>query len=194
MKGCRPLTETEVELVQQSFGGIYAARDRALFLLEVKTGFRISELLALRLGDVSQHGHIVDAITVARRYMKRKSEGRTVVVHADAQVALHVWITQLRQMISVTPQTFVFQSRKGTNQPISKVQAWKILHEAVVTNELTGTLGTHMMRKTFANRLYERLGHDLFKTQKALGHHNVNSTVQYLHVDQEEINAAIRAS
>ena len=194
MKGCRPLTEPEVELVQQSFGGIYAARDRALFLLGVKTGFRISELLALRVRDVSQHGHIVDAITVARRHMKRKSEGLTVVVHADAQVALHVWITQLRQMISVTPQTFVFQSRKGTNQPISKVQAWKILHEAVVTNELIGTLGTHMMRKTFANRLYERLGHDLFKTQKALGHQNVNSTVQYLHVDQEEINAAILAS
>ncbi len=63
-----------------------------------------------------------------------------------------------------------------------------------MTNELTGTLGTHMMRKTFANRLYERLGRDLFKTQKALGHQNVNSTVQYLHVDQDEINAAIRAS
>jgi len=50
------------------------------------------------------------------------------------------------------------------------------------------------MRKTFANRLYERLGHDLFKTQKALGHQNVNSTVQYLQVDQNEINAAILAS
>jgi site-specific recombinase XerD len=51
-----------------------------------------------------------------------------------------------------------------------------------------------MMRKTFANRLYERLGHDLFKTQKALGHQNVNSTVQYLHIAQAEINAAILAS
>jgi hypothetical protein len=53
--------------------------------------------------------------------MKRKSEGRTVVVHAEAQAALQVWLTQLRQMKPVTPQTFVFQSRKGANQPISKV-------------------------------------------------------------------------
>jgi site-specific recombinase XerD len=194
MKGCRPLTEPEVDLLQQSFGGVYGARDRALFLLGVKTGFRISELLALRVGDVAPHGRIIDAITVARRHMKRKSEGRTVVVHAEAQAALQVWVTQLRQIRPVTPQTFVFQSRKGANQPISKVQAWQILHEAVVTNELTGTLGTHMMRKTFANRLYERLGHDLFKTQKALRHQNVNSTVRYLHVDQHEINQAILVS
>jgi site-specific recombinase XerD len=130
-----------VELLQQSFGGVYAARDRALFLLGVKTGFRISELLALQVGDVLQHGRIVDAITVARCHMKRKSEGRTVVVHTDAQAALQVWLTQLRQMKPVTPQTFLFQSRKGANQPISKVQAWKILHEAMVTNELTDTLG-----------------------------------------------------
>jgi integrase len=53
MKGCRPLTDEEVVLVQQSFGGIYAARDKALFLLGVKSGFRISELLSLQVGDVS---------------------------------------------------------------------------------------------------------------------------------------------
>jgi integrase len=94
----------------------------------------------------------------------------------------------------VTAQAYVFQSRTGVNQPIGNIQAWKIFREAAITNELTGKLGTHMMRKTFANRLYERLGHDLFKTQKALGHQNVNSTVHYLSVDQHEINQAILAS
>jgi hypothetical protein len=39
MKGCRPLTEEEVMLVQQSFGGAYADRDKALCLLGVKSGF-----------------------------------------------------------------------------------------------------------------------------------------------------------
>jgi hypothetical protein len=49
MKGCRPLTEAEVALVRRSFGGRYGRRDRALFLLGVKSGFRISELLSLRV-------------------------------------------------------------------------------------------------------------------------------------------------
>ena len=45
MKGCRPLDEKEIETVSQGFSGEHAARDRALFLLGVKSGFRISELL-----------------------------------------------------------------------------------------------------------------------------------------------------
>ena len=96
--------------------------------------------------------------------MKRKREGRTVVVRADARAAVQGRTTRLRRMIQVTPQTFAFQSRKGVNRPLSTVQAWKILHEAVVTNDLTGTPGTHRVRKTFANRLDARLGHDLFTT------------------------------
>jgi integrase len=140
-------------------------------------GFLISELLSLRLGDVWQHGRLVDRVTVERRYMKNKREGRTVLLHPEAKTALAAWLLTLRQMPGCTAQTFVFRSRKGQNRPISAVQAWRILHDAVTTNELTGKLGTHAMRKTFANRVYHQLNHDLVKTQRAMGHKNINSTV-----------------
>jgi integrase len=194
MKGCRPLTEAEVELVQHSFGGVYAARDKALFLLGVKSGFRISELLSLQVGDVWQHGRLVDRVTVPRRHMKNKTEGRTVLLHPEAKTVLAAWLLTLRQRPGCTAQTFVFRSRKGGNQPISAVQAWRILHEAVTTNELTGKVGTHAMRKTFANRVYHQLNRDLVKTQRAMGHKNINSTVAYLSFVEEEIDAAILAS
>jgi integrase len=194
MKGCRPLTDEEVVLVQQSFGGVYAARDKALFLLGVKSGFRISELLSLQVGDVSQHGRLVDRVTVQRRHMKNKTEGRTVLLHPEAKAALATWLLSLHQLPGCTAQTFVFRSRKGGNRPISAVQAWRILHEAVATNELTGKVGTHAMRKTFANRVYRQLNRDLVKTQRAMGHKNINSTVAYLSFVEEEIDAAILAS
>jgi hypothetical protein len=98
MKGCRPFTGEEVILLQQSFGGIYAARDKALFLLGVKSGFRISELLSPRLGDVSQHGHLVDRMTVPRRHMKSKREGRTVLLHPEANAALAARLLTLRHL------------------------------------------------------------------------------------------------
>jgi site-specific recombinase XerC len=126
--------------------------------------------------------------------MKTRREGRTVPLHPEAKAALAIWLLQLRRMRDVTPQTSVFQSRKGVNRPIRKVQAWRIPHEAVVANELTGTLGTHAMRETFAHRVYEKLGRDLVKTQRALGHANINSTVSYLSCADEEIHAAILAS
>jgi integrase len=49
---------------------------------------------------------------------------------------------------------YVFQSRKGPNRPISRRQALRILREVYDADELTGPLGTHAMRKTFANQVY----------------------------------------
>jgi site-specific recombinase XerD len=193
MKGCRPLTQAEVVLVQQSFGGSYADRDKALFLLGVTSGFRISELLSLRVGDVWQHGRLVDRVTVPRRHMKGKQDSRTVLLHPDAKAALATWLLTLRQRWGSTPQSFVFRSRKGPNRAISPVQAWRILHEAVTTNELSGKVGTHAMRKTFAERIYERSGHDLIATQHALGHKHVNSTQAYLSFREEDLDALILA-
>ena len=67
MKGCRPLTEAEVALVRQSFGGRYGRRDHALFVLGVKSGFRISELLALQVGDVWRGQRVVERVVVLHR-------------------------------------------------------------------------------------------------------------------------------
>ena len=126
--------------------------------------------------------------------MKKKLEGRTVLLHPEAKAALAAWLGTLRQDPTCTSRTYVFRSRKGQNRPISAVQAWRILHEAVVTNELTGKVGMHAMRKTFANRVYHQLNHDLVKTQRAMGHKNINSTVAYLSFVEAEIDAAILAS
>ena len=69
MRGCRPLTDEEVYDVARSFWGEHARRDKALFLLGVKSGFRISELLSLRARDVRQAGRLVDRVTIERRHM-----------------------------------------------------------------------------------------------------------------------------
>jgi integrase len=184
MKGSRPLTDAEVQVISRSFGGTFAKHNKALFTLGVRSGFRISELLSLRVGDVQQHGKIVDHVTVARRHMKKKTEGRTVPLHPEARAALSVWLEVLAKMLKgqLDPQTPVFCSRvrdtdTGLRRAISREQAWRILKEAFNSNEMTGKLGTHAMRKTFANRMYEKLGRDLVKTQRALGHKNINSTV-----------------
>jgi len=193
MRGCRPLNDAEVAEVLKSFWGEHARRDKALFLLGVKSGFRISELLSLQVNDVVQAGRLVDRVTVERRHMKKKTEGRTVLLHPDAKAALEAWLDDLRGICPLDPDTFVFQSREGKNKAISRVQAYRILSEAYDSCEMNGKLGTHSMRKTFANKIYDKLEGDLVKTQKALGHRNINSTVQYLSFREEEIDEAILA-
>ena len=49
-------------------------------------------------------------------------------------------------------------------------------------------------RGQHAHRVHEKLGRGLVKTQRALGHANINSTVSYLSCADEEIHAAILAS
>jgi hypothetical protein len=52
MMGCRALMGDEVRRVSQAFRATYSARDQALLVLDVKAGFRSSESLNLRVGDV----------------------------------------------------------------------------------------------------------------------------------------------
>jgi len=74
---------------------------------------------------------------------------------------------------------------------------WQSAPLANVAGPLPSSLdkgGTHAMRKTIANRVYHQLNHDLVKTQRAMGHKNINSTVAYLSFVEDEIDQAILAS
>jgi integrase len=191
MKGCRALTDDEVALVSQSFSGTYAARDKALFVLGVKSGFRISELLSLTVGDVWQHGQFVDRVAVRPRHMKGKIQGRSVILHPEAKGALAAWLMAMQRKGEVTPDTWLFPSRKGQNHPLRRGQAWHILRQAYEANELTGMIGCHGMRKTFGQKVYEKTGRDLRATQHAMGHKSPASTAAYLAVDEQAIDAVI---
>jgi len=193
MKGCRALTDAEVALVSQSFGGTYAACDRALFVLGVKSDFRISELLSLTVGDVWQHGQFVERVAVRRRHMKGKLHGRSVILHPAAKTALAAWLMDLQRLGEVTPGTPLFPSRKGINRPLRRGQAWHILQEAYQTNGLTGMIGCHGLRKTFGQKVYQATGHDLRATQHAMGHKSPASTAAYLAVDEQAVDAVILA-
>ena len=163
----------------------------------------MSEMLSLRWGDVLQQGHLVDRVTVPRRHMKQRREGRTVLLHPAAKDPLAVW---LRAGFGASPpaaETCVFRSRKGGNRPISRRQALRILKEVYKSNGFTGTVATHSMRKTFANKIYQHLCQrraageaiDPFRlTSKALGHRTINSTDQYLSFLEADIDHAILAS
>lgn len=194
MAGARPLTADEVEEVRDSFGGLYALRDRALFVTGIRTGFRISELLSLPVKDVRPYRQLAEKVKVQRRNMKKKTVGREVVQHPEAREALAIWLAAMESLAPhVHPDTMLFLSRKGENRAITRQHASRVLKQAYETNELEGQLGTHAMRKTFAGRVYQLLGRDLVRTQRALGHVNINSTVAYLSFALEEIDQAILA-
>lgn len=191
MKGCRALTEQEVVQVLGSFSGPNRLRDRCLFLLGVRSGFRISELLSLRVGDLIQAGKVTDRVGVSRQHMKRKQEGRSVILHPQAKSAVLARIDELSITGKCSSDIFLFTSQRGINKPLSRIGAWCLLKKAYANLGLTGKLASHSMRKTFADRVYTRLNFDLVKTQRAMGHKSIQSTISYLSFKEEEVEAAI---
>jgi len=191
MKGCRPLTDEEINQVLEHLARTrYPARNKALFVLGIRSGFRISELLSLKVGDFYHAGQLSDHVRVARKHMKGKREARTVLLHPQARELVAIWIRELEAM-GFDRSSYLFQSRNGKNQPLDRRQAWSILRKAAMACAIRGKLGTHCMRKTFAKRMYELLGRDLMKTQKALNHARITSTVSYLGFADSEIDDAI---
>jgi len=191
MKGCRALTEQEVEQVLEGFSGGNRLRDRCLFLLGVRSGFRISELLSLRVGDLMQNGRVTDRVGVARQFMKRKQEGRAVILHPVAKAAVADRVAELAKAGRTAPDIYLFQSQRGHNKPLTRTGAWSLLKSAFESLGMTGKLATHSMRKTFADRVYSKLNYDLVKTQRAMGHRSIQSTISYLSFKEEEVEQAI---
>lgn len=157
-------------------------------MLGVRTGFRVSELLSLRVADVVHGGEVAKFVGVQRRNMKGHIEGRTVPLHDEARAALAVWVVELDAR-GAAAESPLFLSREGG--AVSRTQAWAILTAAYRAAGVFGRIGTHGMRKTFAARVYERLDHDLIRTQKAMGHRSLSSTAAYLSFAESEVDAAI---
>lgn len=185
MKGARPLTDDEITLIlDKGFTGRYSLRNTVLFLLRVKTGLRISEALSIKVVDVLDGDNIADRVYIHRKNTKGKVEGRSIVLHPQVKAQLNIFLSSLP-----SSQEYLFESRKGGQ--LDKRSAWRLDQEAcrrVGIDPLR--ISTHSTRKTFAEKVHDKLG-DIVKTQKALGHKDINSTVQYLHTDEKEIDDAI---
>ena len=194
MAGCRSLTSEEVAKVLTSFKGRFAKRNAAVFVLGIKSGFRVSELLSIRVGDVIQYGRFLTHITVEAKFMKGKKRSRSVVLHPAAKEAIGSYLDEHQQKWGwpMTPEMYLFRSQRGVNRRLSRSQIAKIMHDVYDAQGFTGKLGMHALRKTYAVKLYGLLDNDLVKVQRAMGHENINSTCRYLQdFTSEDIDKAI---
>jgi integrase len=200
MLGCRPLDKREIE---QALGALKGSRvlerNRCLFLMGIYSGFRISELLSLRIWDVVQYGRVLDRVKVARKSMKGKKRSRTVAMTYKAKKALAAWLPLLYRWRGPIPDTYVFQSNKGA--AITRQHAARIMRELAHRFGWPPAIGTHSLRKTFAKSIYNeackrwRPGQEIpvRKVMKALGHKSPGTTEQYLGLEEAEVDELVLA-
>jgi len=186
MAGCKPLSDSEIDLILKSFSGPFALRNKVLFMLGLSTGFRISELLSIKIDDVvNPDGTVKDYVQVHRRNTKGKIKSRSTpllkYVHTD--------LTNLVLSLFVQNKKYLFSSRQGS-EAVSASQGWRIITQVLFSARIFET-GTHRMRKTFAQKIYEATQKNIYETQKALGHKSIDSTTSYLQFDREDLDLKI---
>lgn len=189
MLGCRALSPKEVQLISSEL----SLRNRCIFILGIRTGFRIRELLSLNIGDiVDENGVIRGAVKVQRCNVKGKGSSQTVPLHEEAKQAI---IEYLKEFPGNAGEP-LFRSDGNKSRG-------KRLHHSVFREQLSEAcsrasirdrhlVSTHSLRKTFAANMYGALEGDLFKLQRAMRHRSIQSTASYVAVDDEEIANAIK--
>ena len=192
MKGARPLSNDEILLVAEQFSGTYSVRNRSLFMLGVSVGGRISELLALTIGDVYQNGQPVKDLLFQKDVVKGKETARMVPVNADGRKAISDLIEWHRaQYSTLDPSRPLFVSRKH-QATLSRSQAHRVLETAFEKAGLNGKLATHTLRKTFAQRCYDQSG-DIFQVKELLGHQSVETTKAYIGISYAKLQRTAEA-
>ena len=194
MKGTRPLDNDEIRRVSAAFTGIFATRNRGLFMLGVSTGGRISELLSLRVGDVYQNKKPVSDLLYSKSIVKGGEVSRSVPVNADGRKAIDELVNWHRRHYgSIASKRPLFPSRhKSGTVPMHRQTAHAILKTAFMEAGLNGHITTHSLRKSFAQRLYDKTG-DIYLVQELLGHRNISTTQKYLGVNYADAKAAVEA-
>ena len=192
MKGTRPLNNDEIRRVSAAFTGTYEIRNRGLFMLGVSTGGRISELLSLRIGDVYQNKRAVTDLLFDKSIVKGGEVSRAVPVNRDGRRAIEDLIAWHRERYQNAEKNRpLFPSRNGQGEKrMSRRTAHDVLKSAFEAAGLNGHLATHSLRKSFAQRLYDRTG-DIFAVQEMLGHKSVATTQKYLGVNYANIKEAV---
>jgi len=181
--------------------GDSSLRDQALIVLGLNTGYRISEILSLSVAQVWENGRVKPQLKVSRARLKggrgchRKSVvSRTVPLNAPAMLVLEKYLFARFGSGPAVESQYLFPGRfPGT--ALGRWQANQIVH-AVFDKAGLGSrenYGTHSLRKTFARRVYAATKYDINLTRAIMGHANIGTTQQYLHVDETEMAAAVYA-
>lgn len=175
MRGARSLEPEEIQAILSAFDGKYRERNRAIFVLSLKTGARASQVLGLRINDVFDGERFLSSVCFTRRIMKGKRRGHALPLHPKAKRAVGRWLVELRKQRGTLPlRGWLFPSREGGRQ-LSFNRYWEVLREAAQRARCAGRVSTHSPRKTLAGAVYRK--HGIVRAGAILGHFNADGSV-----------------
>ncbi len=180
----KTLTEAQVEalLAAPDVTTPLGARDRTMLELMYASGLRVSELVGLRVLNISLQENVL-------RVFGKGNKERLVPFGEEASLWLERYLQQVRPQLLGPRQTvalFVTSSGINAGTAMSRVMFWNIVKKYARQAGLATAPSPHTLRHAFATHLLNH-GADLRAVQMLLGHADISTTTIYTHIARERL-------
>jgi len=188
--------QVERLLATPSERDVLGLRDRAMLETLYSTGIRVSELVALNVGDLDESGE-------AMRVRGKGKKERLVPLGTHALAAVRVYAQRVRTDVryarlwadpaagGLGPDRALFINKHGARLSTRSVR--RKLDKYLRTTGLDPSISPHTLRHSFATHMLEN-GADLRTVQEVLGHQSLSTTQVYTHLTAQRLKDAYNAA
>jgi integrase/recombinase XerD len=176
----KSLTEEDVDglLAAPDAQSLLGLRDKAMLETLYASGLRVSELVGMKLAQVSQDMGVV-------RVMGKGAKERLVPLGEEALSWIRRYLAEARPQIldgRISDALFV----TGRGGPMTRQAFWNLIRRYALRAGLQKPISPHTLRHAFATHLLNH-GADLRVVQMLLGHADISTTQIYTHVARERL-------
>jgi integrase/recombinase XerD len=177
----RFLSLDEVEALIQSpkINSPLELRDRVMIEVLYATGFRVSELINIKLGDLDLQRGIIATVG-------KGSKERLVPIGEEAMIWIKRYMDSARgEILKSRDSGHLFVTARGA--AMTRQNFWTIIKKHAMSAGIDAQkIKPHALRHSFATHLLQR-GVDLRHLQAMLGHSDISTTQIYTHVVSERL-------
>lgn len=175
--------EIDAMIAQIPMDTAIGMRNRAIVETMYACGLRVSELIKLRISDLS---FSEDYITVIGKGNKE----RIIPIAEQTQHYIRKYIREVRQLKKTHKDSrdILFLNNRGKG--LSRIMIFYIIKDLAVLAAIKKTVSPHTLRHSFATHLIEG-GAGLRAVQEMLGHESITTTEIYTHIDRQYLQETV---
>jgi integrase/recombinase XerC len=182
----QPFTEAQVQSLMEALPRSPAPdRNRAILLVLLDSGLRVSELCSLTVGDVA---HDTGQLTVTGKGGKT----RAVYLGVTARRALRNYVRRWRHSATAEEPLFIAEGGHHSGAGLTAWGVRSMMKDLGVAANLQGVrCSPHTARHTFAV-MFLRGGGNLFELQRLMGHTDLTILRRYVALAESDLATAHR--